>query len=187
MLRCLFTLALVATTAHAETARSVVPGAEKGFIEASLGVSFLGETIGSSSVFGAAVPGVRGGIRDARWGLFGSMEAAIWWVPTGTVDETALQSALNIGLGGELLYADGYVRSSLVLGPSILLQGSELDEPGDVGFFLEFRGAGLRWAFDGPYVLVADPLSFSLIMPSLGGIPLVEIEYRSTVGLEYVF
>jgi len=187
MIRCAFVFSLMVSTALAETQEPVVPGAQTAFVETSIGASYLGETVGSNDVLGAVSSAVRGGLRGDVWGVHALMEAAFWWVPTGVIDEKALQSSLNIGVGAELLYAGGYVRSSLAFGPSILLQGSEIDESGDVGIFIEFRGAGLRWALSGPYVLVADPLCFSLIAPSLGGIPLVEIEYRSTVALEYVF
>ena len=187
MNRVALVVLLFASAGHAQPTPVPISGDGGLFLEAALGISILSETVGSPSLVGALAPGVRSGLRGTHWGVFGVVEAALWWAPTGVEDETEVQSALNVGVGGEVLYGAGYVRTSLALGPSILLKGSELDTGGDVGFFLEFRAAGLRWDLDGPYVLVADPLSFSLIMPALDGIPLVEVEYRSGVAVEYLF
>ena len=94
---------------------------------------------------------------------------------------------VNLQLGGEFLYADDFVRTAIAIGPSMLVTGTELDTLGQVGFAFELRPAGLRWTPVDRWVIGLDPLVLSLTAPALDGIPLIELEYRTTVYGEYLF
>ncbi|MBW1873104.1 MAG: hypothetical protein JRJ19_13630 [Deltaproteobacteria bacterium] len=73
--------------------------------------------------------------------------------------------ALNVGVGGEYIYANGLIRSSLAIGPSILLAGTPLDRAGSVGFFLDIRPAGFRFHVHDHLAIGFDPITFSIVAP----------------------
>ncbi len=127
-----------------------------------------------------------GGYRFTDLALFGMVEPNFWRSPTLDDDEE-LVMAVNMGVGGEVLSLHGFVRTSLAFGPSVFAIPTEIDEGGEVGFFLDFRPAGLRWSLAERYILGFDPLSFAVVMPVLTGIPLVEIQYRTSIYLERRF
>lgn len=135
-----------------------------------------------SSTFGY---GVRGGYRFGRWGVFAHIEQNMWLALEQ--GDQVVDGALNFGLGAEFIYADGFVRTSVVLGPSVLLFDTTLDDAGATGLYAELRPAGLRWALQDWLFLSLDPLTFALVMPVLDGIPLVRIEYRTVLATEFVF
>ena len=85
----------------------------------------------------------------------------------------------QFGVGGEYLYADGFVRTSLSAGPSILLTGTDLDEPGQTGVFFEIRPTGLRW-HQKMTVIGVDPILRHWPFPFLKAFP-IELEYRTTI------
>ncbi|WPB79610.1 hypothetical protein KYC5002_10695 [Archangium violaceum] len=125
---------------------------------------------------------VRAGASSGRWGAFLHVEQNLW---RGTeYGATTVPGALNVGLGAELRFADGRIRSSATLGPSLLLFDTPLDEAGKVGVFAELRPLGLRWAVSRHLQLGLDPLSFAVAAPVLSGIPLVRVQYRTTLSLE---
>ncbi len=123
-----------------------------------------------------------------RWELIGAffqVEQNFW---TSTeLDRTINQGALNLGVGIELNYLHGYVRSSLAIGPSILLFDTMIDEAGETGVFLDFRPVALRWPMTEHVALVLDPLSFALVAPVIEGFPLVMMEYRTVFATEFNF
>lgn len=132
--------------------------------------------------FGA---GVRAGWRWGRWRAGLHVERN-WWVPVEfgvAVDE----GALNIAAVGEALWFDGFVRSSVALGASILMYDTVLDDAGTTGPFFELRPAGLRWAVGGGVHLVFDPLSVAVIYPVVSDPPLRKIERRTLLGVESTF
>jgi hypothetical protein len=125
---------------------------------------------------------VRGGASSGKWGGFLHVEQNLW---LGTEYGTGVvPGALNLGVGGELRFADGLMRSSLAAGPSVLLFDTQLDKAGKVGAFFEIRPLGLRWELSRVLVLGFDPLSFAVVAPVLSGIPLVRAQYRSALLLE---
>ena len=130
--------------------------------------------------------GVRGGVRWGPWGGFIQIEPAYWLVATPD-GESELQGAINMGVGGEFLYADGLIRTALSTGPSFLVTSSEVDRPGSRGVYFELRPAGLRWQIHPHFVLGFDPIILSMMVPVLEGIPLIELEYRTVLIGEYVF
>ena len=174
-------LTLISTPLYAQ-----VIGADRSFLKIDLGLSILGETGNRENLARSYALGVRGGLRWGSWGGFLQIEPAYWLVakPDG---DSALQGAINLGLGGEYLYADGLIRTALSAGPSFLVTSSEIDTLGSRGFYFELRPAGLRWQINTHFVLGFDPIILSIMVPVLEGIPLIELEYRTVVIGEYVF
>lgn len=132
---------------------------------------------------------LRGGWRFPRptgaWGLFLHLEQNLWLA--SELGTEVVEGAFQIGVGGELIYADGFVRTALAAGPSILAFDTALDPAGTMGFFLDLRPVGLRWSAGTNLVLGLDPISFAMVAPVLSGIPLVNVEYRSTFTGEWTF
>lgn len=130
--------------------------------------------------------GGAGGYRFGNWSLFGLGEANFW--RSATLDDSEeIVMVVNLGVGADLLSAEGLVRSAIAFGPSILTVPTNIDEAGEVGFFVDVRPVGLRWAVADAYVLGLDPLYLSVNVPIPGGIPLVEIQFRTSVTLERRF
>jgi len=120
-----------------------------------------------------------------RWGLLGAflqVEHNIW--RTTEYKRETVPGALNIALGGELNYGGGFVRTSLALGPSILLYDTLLDPAASAGIFVEVRPVGLRWRVGEHLAIGLDPLTFDVVAPVLSGIPLVYVQYRTVLTLE---
>lgn len=117
------------------------------------------------------------------WGAYFQAEHNMW---TETeIDISVLQGAFNIGIGAERSFFRDRMRTALAIGPSILLYETALDNPGTTGLFIDVRPTGVRWPVGRGYVLVLDPLTFTIVAPALGGIPLVQIQYRTAFGIEY--
>ena len=161
-------------------------GLNRSFLNLDLGLSILGET-GSREHFSKSFAiGFRGGKRWGNLGVFAHLEPAYWRVakPDGSEE---FKGAFNVGLGGELLSAQGLVRSSLSFGSSILTKGGELDQAGSKGIYFELRPAGLRWLIASDFIIGFDPIILTMMVPVLEGIPLIELEYRTVLIGEYVF
>ncbi len=127
---------------------------------------------------------VRAGASSGKWGGYLHVEQNLW---LGTEYGAAVvPGALNLGVGAEIRFADGLIRSSLAAGPSVLLFDTQLDAAGKVGVFFELRPLGLRWELSRHLRLGLDPLSLAVVAPVLSGIPLVRAQYRSAVLLEVV-
>ncbi len=131
--------------------------------------------------------GLNGGYRWSSVGLFLHMEHNMWLSTAGDGTADVVSGAVNIGVGGEYIFAKGFVRTSLAVGPSILVFDAALDEKGEVGFFLDARTIGLRWAIHEHMVLGLDPLTFAIVMPVTSGIPILEVQYRTSMYLEGAF
>jgi len=169
----LIVAAIAATAAPAQA--TVVAAAEGHF---SL-FSDLPERSVINATMGYAL---RGGYRRGQWGVLLEVERN-YWLPTELSHELEA-GALNVGVGGEWLSAGGFIRSSAVIGPSILLFDTGLDDKGHVGLFLDLRPAGLRWMLGRQLALVLDPLTVALVAPVLGSPGIHQIEYRTLLGLE---
>ncbi len=148
----------------------------------SLFSDITNETI-LAGTFGYAI---RGGYRWSGWGVFGQIEHNMWGTPNQN-EETVVRGAVNIGVGAEYTYAEGFMSTSLVLGPSVLAFNTLLDRAGTTGLFVHLRPAGFRWNVHEHLTLVLDPLSFAFVAPVLGGIPLIYTQYRTTFGIEGSF
>jgi hypothetical protein len=119
----------------------------------------------------------------ADWGLFFQIEHNLW--AETELEGNVRQGVLNIGGGPERLFFQRRMRTALGMGPAVLLYNTALDDAGTTGLFVDVRPTGIRWPVGKSFVLVFDPLTFTIVAPVLGGIPLVEIQYRSALALEY--
>jgi hypothetical protein len=126
--------------------------------------------------------GLKGGYRINGWGIFGQVGYNTW---VSLVEgETSSPSALNVGLGTEVLFFEGRARFSLASGPSIYLTDSS-GEAGEVGFFIDLRPVGFRFPIADSWTIGVDPLAFNFVVPVLTNIPLVVFKYISVISLEY--
>ena len=148
-------------------------------------VSLLSDITDRSVLAGTFGYGARGGYRWNNWGIFLVTEHNMWLATE--YDTRVVQGAVNLGLGCEFIYGQGFVRTSLALGPSILAWNTILDDAGSVGVFLDLRPVGLRWAVHEILVIGFDPLNLALVAPVLDGIPLINIQYRTYLYLEAAF
>lgn len=121
-----------------------------------------------------------------RWERFGVLVKADWnrWINTQK-DPLFTNGALNLGIGAEYWYLDGRARSAVVVGPSVLLFRTVLDDVGTTGLFLDLYPTTLCWSLSGPLHLRLDPLSFHVVAPVIDVIPLIFLEYRTSVALEW--
>ena len=95
------------------------------------------------------------------------------------------QASYNFGLGFEYLYFDNRLRTSLSLGMSILGTEAVPDPPGVVGLYVELVPSSYVFRPWKHMNLIVTPLSLYVGMPSLEGIPLVIIQYRMSVTVEF--
>jgi hypothetical protein len=156
------------------------------YVASDLGLAIFGEAAHREYIARAASLSTRAGLRWGDWGAYLQLEGAFWIAADGSEGDE-WTGVVNFGVGGEYLYADDFVRTALAVGPSMLITGTDIDEPGGVGFFFELRPAGLRWALGEGWNIGLDPVVLSLTSPVLQGIPLIELEYRTTVVGEYTF
>ena len=153
------------------------------FVAAEFHGSLLSDTPNRSLAAATAGYGLRAGLRGTRWGAFLQVEQNAWRgveVATGWDAGT-----FNAALGGELRFAEGRCRTALALGTSTLLFRTPLDPPGSTGLFLDVRPVGLRWELPRGFTLQLDPLTAAIAAPVLGGIPLIQLEYRTLVSVEW--
>jgi hypothetical protein len=129
---------------------------------------------------------LRGGYRWGPWGVLGHIERN-YWLPTEY--STALASGvLNLGVGGEFFFAGGFARSSVTIGPSILLFDTALHDAGRTGFFFDVRPIGVRYPLHEHIVIALDPLTVAYVQPIVFDENIIRlVEYRTVLGVEAVF
>jgi len=152
------------------------------FLQAGGHLSFLSDASDRSMLGNTFGYSVSGGYRRGGWGIFARAEHNLWM--TVELNRSVTMGAFNLALGAERLYFGDRVRTSLAAGPSILLFDTKLDQPGETGLYLDIRPLGVRWPLGDRFVLILDPLSAALVAPVLGKIPLVMVEYRTTLLVE---
>ena len=125
---------------------------------------------------------LRGGY---RWETFGGFLLAelIGWEGT-YVGEEHFELAADVGIGGEMVYWDRRIRTALIAGTSVLLRENPIDPAGEVGFFVDLRPAGLRFAVGDTFSVILEPVTLTMILPVLSGIPMIVIQYRTVVSFE---
>lgn len=153
-------------------------------ISPELSSSTVSEGPDDRSVARALALGARGGYRWGAWGVGGSAELNLFRQREldGSDDQLA---AVLIGVDGEVLSANGYVRSRVGGGLAVLLEGTSLDEPGLTGFYVDLRPGGFRVLLREGLRLTFDPLSLAILVPDASGIPLVDIQYRANLAVEF--
>jgi len=157
----------------------------RAFISVEGNASILSDLAEKSIFSGMVSYGLRAGYRWSRLGVFAHIEHNMWHAME--FDSSLEMGAFNIGIGCEYVYAGGLIRSSLAIGPSVLLEDTPLDRAGSVGLFLDARPAGFRFQAHDNLVIGIDPISFSIVAPSLKNIPLFRVVYRTSLYAEVVF
>jgi hypothetical protein len=155
------------------------------FVRLELHYSILTDLSDRSDLTPAFGYGVKGGYRWGFVGAFLQFEQD-FWVAT-EFDVRVTQGAYNIAVGVDFTYFEGRAHTSIAFGPSILAYDTLLDGRGSVGWFLDFRPVGFQWDVHRFVRLGLDPIGFAVVAPSLDGVPLVQIEYRSMFYLETPF
>lgn len=110
------------------------------------------------------------------------------WNPWITLQEpgaNANRGVANLALGAEFFFFEERMRTAVFLGASTLLFQSAFDPPGTFGPMLGVVPASFRKQLTDRLFFRFDPLSLFILMPSLGSIPLVVIQYRHGVALEF--
>lgn len=171
---------------------ALVVGAQVAVAKPPVQPSFAIETHGAGfnsgsggSLLGLAFGGgIRGGIRNDRWGLFIHVENDVWG---GTnYDAGLVPGVVNVGLGGEHRFADGLIRTAVTFGTSTLVFDTVLDKAGSSGLFLDVRPLGIRWQIaKSKFTFGIDPIGLTFMMPVLSGLPLVRIQFRTSFMLEF--
>lgn len=174
-----------AATLEAAAEYPAVPiGKNPAFVSVEANASLLSDLAGRSIFSGTFSYCLRGGYRWSGLGVFVHIEHNMWHA---TEFENRLDlGALNIGIGCEYLYADGLIRSSLAIGSSVLLESTPVDRAGSVGLFLDARPAGFRFEVHDNLAIGLDPIAFSIVAPSLAGVPLFRVIYRTSLYVEAV-
>lgn len=148
-------------------------------------VSLLSDAPGRSALASSYGFSTRAGWRFGWWGLVLHAERNYW--VASEIEAGTHGGVFNLGLGGELLFADGRVRASYVLGASVLREATFLHDKGQIGVFSTLRPIGLRWE-TAPHVFLAfDPLLVAVVAPAVFEPRLFMLQYRSNIGVEYAF
>lgn len=130
--------------------------------------------------------GIRLGYRGdgARWGGFLLFEQNAWYATD--LFQGVVPGVRNLGLGIERLWSSGLVRTSMVVGISMLAYDTELNSKNTTGLFFDLRPATLRWHITRSVVFELTPLHFAVVAPVLDEPRLVTVQYRTTLGLEFI-
>ena len=118
----------------------------------------------------------------------GSILGKIEWNPWITLqDLNGLWNTgvLNVGLGWERQYFDDRCRSAFFVGSTTLLFDTALDSTGSTGVFFEFSPVSLRFPIDRTLTIRIDPGDIHISAPVLSGIPLITLQYRHGIALEW--
>ena len=129
------------------------------------------------------------------WGLRGGYSWGPWmgqlhleqnrWLST-ELDDRSKSGTLNVGLGGAYIYANGFVRTSLILGTSTLLFDTVFDQSGSTGIFFDLRPVELRWFPTRWLSLNLTPFSFTFVAPVMETPAIRMVLYRTVLGLEVI-
>lgn len=162
-----------------ETFRNVV------FLTAELHGSFINDVEDRATIGDSFGYDIKAGWRWKNLGVFFQFEHNMW--VTSELEMGVKQGAVNLGIGLEVNYLNGYVRTSIAAGPSILLFNTAVDRAGSVGVFIDLRPIGLRWPIKRHFAITFDPMSFALVAPALDRVPLLMVQFRTTLGFEFAF
>lgn len=180
---CVLAAALLLSSAPFALAEQDPRASRRWFAQVEFHLSLFNDVADRSLIGVTFGPAAKVGHRWGDWGAFVSLEQNSW--VSADFGSAVRPGALNIGLGGEYLWAKGFVRTSVAIGPSILLYDTALDEAGSTGIYADVRPTGLRWAINDWLLLMLDPLAFSVVAPVLSDPAMVLIQYRSTFTTEF--
>jgi hypothetical protein len=178
---------IAAGRAHAQEVTTAAPG--RWSAQADVGGTLVSRSSTSSTSLTLARAEAIGVGVDRRFDsvhLFGRAEGNAWRDrrDDGTYDFVLI---FNLGLGARIDYGAGRLRSSIAGGATLLAIPTDVDQAGRVGVFVDVRPLGYAWPLGQGTRLGVVPLSLTLAVPVLTGIPLVSIQYRTTVFAECDF
>lgn len=178
---------LPSALAEAESARGgkITPAGNEAFVRVELHYSILTDLSDRSNLAPAFGYAFKGGYRWRIVGAFVGFEQD-FWVAT-EFDVRVVRGAYNIAAGLDFTYFEGRAHTAIAFGPSILAFDTPLDKKGSVGWVLDLRPVGFQWDVHRNVRLGLDPISFAVVAPVLDGIPLTQIQYRTTFYVEAPF
>jgi hypothetical protein len=124
--------------------------------------------------------------RFDHWHLFLRGEANAWRDRRDD-GSTDFVMTLDLGVGARYDYGGGRLRSSVAAGGTLLAVPTDLDAAGIFGAFVDVRPVAYAWPLGKGVRFGVVPLSLTLAVPVLTGIPLVSIQYRTTIFAERDF
>lgn len=128
--------------------------------------------------------------RNSQVGWYLGLDTT-WWpslqldTSSEEVFDGAAQGIVALFAGIEHPYFDERMRFLFDIGGSVMLRDTRLDDRGRLGIVTSFRPVGIRIPFGDRRALVIDPLSFTLLLPDLSGIPLLLFQFRTVVSVEF--
>ena len=152
--------------------------------QADTSVSMVSEQSGEPHLMRAFAGAARVHYQGERWGLGVANEANVFRVRDIQGDWDVMVAALY-GLDVSVLSADGYVRSMVSAGVAVLLEGTDIDEPGEVGFYVDMRPVTFRFQIRPDLLLAFSPISGAIVVPDPGGIPIVDAQFRTNLTVEF--
>lgn len=144
--------------------------------------SFLSNQADRSLVNVTFGGGLRFGYRKNNWGGYFQMEQNAWLATE--LYSGVVPGVWNLAMGVERLWANQLIRTAMAGGISILAYDTELHDRGQTGVFFDLRPASLRWTPGKRVAIELTPLHFTVVAPVLREPELVNIEYRTTLGIE---
>lgn len=107
------------------------------------------------------------------------------WLTNRTDGSRDTFATLQIGVDGQVNSANNRIQSLMSAGFSILLDGNDNDKGTPVGFYLDVRPVAYRWDVAESASVIFSPINFALLMPDPTGIPIVEVQFRSIISMEF--
>lgn len=145
--------------------------------------SYLTQILNNNEKNGGYSVGFRGGFRMGRWGGFLEL-SLVGWEGYEALNKSH-QRSLNVGLGGEVFYFKRRMRTSLAVGVSILQTPAPPDPAGTAGAYVELVPSSYHMRLHRKIAINIAPFTLYVGVPSFEGIPLVVIQYRTTLGVEF--
>jgi hypothetical protein len=157
--------------------------------EADLGATLVSRSTNDTTTVGLAraqAVGVSVGRNFDRLHLFSRGEFNAWRDrrDDGSYDFVMI---FDVGVGARFDYGGGRLRSSVAAGGTVLAIPADIDPVGTFGVFADLRPLAYAWPLGHGLRLGVVPLSLTLAVPVLTGIPLMSIQYRTTLFAERDF
>lgn len=127
--------------------------------------------------------GINVGARRGPWGVYGHIEQNLY--AETEFDFVARAGTLNIAVGGERFFFRERLRMAAAVGVSVLLTDLALHSVGHTGLFVQIKPAGIRFARQSQVVIQLDLASITVAAPVLGSPSVVDLQYRTTLGIEW--
>lgn len=187
--RLLLAAVILHASARAEAADSPVVGRDASrphrsglFGQLELDLTILSYLEDPANLFASTGAGIAAGYRVGRWAPFLRVDRHGWSAGDGATKTR--YTTLNFAPGLEVCFFACRASAAVAVGFTVLCEGAPGDHAGEVGAFADIRPASFRWPVHRRLWLVITPLSFVFLIPSLERIPLVTVEFRTTLTVE---